>query len=156
MRETYPLTDPTLEVLSGHVTEIASEWEKSTGYLYQILSSLEPDPFGKFRGIYAAAVRAGADVTPWDAALCEIKTRYARERRSDSECIADKIIRDADCTKQIVQALQDGKLDEKEQRSIRRAIQKERDSLDEIEAMVAEKPLAMPSEVARFKANGGR
>lgn len=49
MRETYPITTETLNILDGHAKQIALEMDVDKSYLYQILSSVEADPFGKFR-----------------------------------------------------------------------------------------------------------
>lgn len=76
MRETYRLTSETRAVLTDNVTAIAAEMDVNTSYLYQILSSVESDPFAKFHRIYAASVRAGAHVHHWDVELQTIRERY--------------------------------------------------------------------------------
>lgn len=135
-RETYPLTSESRTVLTDHVKDIALEMSVDASYLYQILSSAECDPFGKFRRLYSAAVRAGCDVSAWDASLSSIKARHCVQT-NETSCLSKKITLDADTTKKLVEALEDGVIDETESRAIRRAIAKERDILDVIDAQLA-------------------
>lgn len=137
MRVTYDLTDETRKVLTDNVKAIALEMDVNESYLYQILSSVECDSFAKYRRLYAACVRAGADVTPWDASLSAIKTRKCREM-TETQCLVQKIERDADGTSRLVDALRDGQIDEREREAIRAALQRERDSLDVLEAFLGE------------------
>lgn len=137
MRTTYELSDQTREVLTDAVASIATEWDKNPSYLYQILSNVECDPFAKFRAMYAAAVRAGVDVTAWDANLVEIKARY-RVEKPLPEVLCDKMKGDTKTNTLLVDALKDGKVDEHERRPILRAVAVERNTLDYIEAIVTE------------------
>lgn len=135
MRETYRLTNETLNVLADKVIAIASEMDVSDKHLYAVLAGTETDPFAKFRRLYAAAVRAGADVSPWDASLSAIKARHsiASPERTQMQCLVEKITLDADTTAKLVDALHDGEIDPQEMTAIRKAIAKERDSLDVLE-----------------------
>lgn len=95
-RETYPLSKETRAVLTDNVADIAAEMDVHTSYLYQILSSVECDPFGKFRRLYAAAVRAGAPVFHWDDELEAIRDRYAPHKLNIDRELAESIKEDAD------------------------------------------------------------
>jgi hypothetical protein len=156
MRTVYTLSESTLAVLSHNVPAIAKEWDKNPSYLYQILSGVECDPLAKFLPLYAAAVRAGADVSPWDAALSEVRSRYALCNKNPVQCLTDKIATNAETTSKLVTALKDGQIDEREARNIRKTIAKERASLDDLEAMLPNRSLANPTEISRFKNGGGR
>jgi hypothetical protein len=59
MRETYPLTTETLNILDGHAKQIALEMDVDKSYLYQILSSVEADPFGEDPRLFAKAASNG-------------------------------------------------------------------------------------------------
>lgn len=96
MRETYRLTSETRAVLTDNVTAIAAEMDVNTSYLYQILSSVESDPFAKFHRIYAASVRAGAPVYRWDDELQAIRERYASHNLNLDAELAESIKEDAD------------------------------------------------------------
>lgn len=135
MRESYPVSDETRMVLTDRVKPVASEMDVDTSYLYQILSSATCDPFGKFRRLYAACVRSGADVTPWDAALSSIKARMVTEspQISETHCLSELIGRSADAAQTILIALPDG-IDPHEAPEIRRSVAKLKDILDIIEA----------------------
>lgn len=136
MRQIYEISDETRAVLTDKVIPIAAEMDVNTSYLYQILSGVGTDCFSKFRRLYSACVRAGADVTPWDASLSAIKTKNC-VGLTETQCLVQKIERDADTTARLVDALKDGLIDERERTAIGRAIQKERDSLDVLEAFLS-------------------
>lgn len=135
MREIYPLTNDTRAVLTDNVIAIANEMDVHTSYLYQILSNAACDPFAKFRRLYAAAVRAGVDVSPWDGTLASIRNKHS-QKKSSSECLIDKIDSNADTTRSVVDALKDGVISPSEADRIHKAITKERNALDALEAMV--------------------
>lgn len=157
MRETYPITDQTLNILDGNAKQIATEMDVDKSYIYQILSSVEADPFGKFRRLYAACVRAGRDVTAWDASLASIRVRNECVGLDTVECLSKKIALDADTTMKLVDALRDGDIDDRERSEIRRAIQRERDSLDVLEATLSlSEPADSVRQFARKAVNGRR
>lgn len=137
MRETYPLSDETRQVLCNgtSVKEIASEMDVNDSYIYQILSSVECDSFAKFKRLYAACVRAGADVTHWDAALSAIKTRRDA-KHSPAQVLAEKIRHSADTEAKMLMVLEDGEIDADEVPMIRKAVSVEREKLDQIEAIL--------------------
>lgn len=111
MRYDYPLTDETLAVLTDNVADIAAEMDVNVSYLYQILSGSQNDCFAKFQRLYAAAVRAGAPVCRWDNKLAAIRARYEKRAplKTEIECLAEKISRDADTTAKMVDALNGGR-----------------------------------------------
>lgn len=134
-RHDYPLTDETRRVLDSHFKEIADEMGVSPQYIYGIVAGDNPDAFAYYKVIYQACVRAGADVTTWDTALSTIKARFRSEAPA-KECLADKILSNAETTAKWVDAMQDGVITSREAGAIRRAIQKERDSLDALETLL--------------------
>jgi hypothetical protein len=135
MRQTYSLSDQTRLVLTGHVKPIAFELDKTPSYIYAILADTEPDRFAQFMHLYAACVRAGAPVGHWDNWFEAVKAKYTKVRPDQTaiECLAEKIKSDADTTAKLVDALQDGKIDEREGVEIQGAIDKERETLDRLE-----------------------
>jgi len=135
-RETYtPASDETIKVLTDHVKVVAEQMDVVPNYLTQILVGNECDSFLKFKRLYAACVRAGIDTSPWDAVFCSIK---AQTRPDEVDLpIADKILRGADTTAKLVDALEDGFIDEREAEVIQKAICKERDTLDRLETRLA-------------------
>lgn len=137
MRDTYtPPCAETIAVLGKDQQGIADEADFTRNTIDQILAGNEGDPFLRFKRFYAASVRAGVDVSPWDACLSSIKTRSVIEtpQISESHCLSEKINRDADTTQKIVMALENGVIEPHEVPAIRKAITKERDILDVIEA----------------------
>ena len=135
-RETYPLSTETSKVLSNHVKAIAIEMDVDPSYLYQILSSVVGDPFANFRRLYAATARAGGDVTIWDAAFAEIRSRYRPIRECTRECLVTKVRCDADSTVAVVNAL-----DGCDHTKAHVAIQRQREALDDVEASMTKDDL---------------
>lgn len=69
-----------MKVINGKADLIADEWDVTPGYIYNIQTGRETDPFAKFQAFFAACVRAGCDVSPWLNRLEVIKAKYpARE-----------------------------------------------------------------------------
>ena len=130
MRHFYQLSDETRKVFNGHVPHIAKEMNVLDKYLYAILAGTETDAFAKFVPQYAACIRAGADVTPWDAELSSIKARYSKfSSLSETECLAAKIERDTDATLAIMKALEDGEIDDHEWRKIDEALERQEQAI---------------------------
>lgn len=130
MRHIYELTDQTRKVFNGHIARIAEEMNVLDKNLYAILAGTATDTFAKFEHLYAACVRAGADVTPYDARLSSIKSRYkALSPLTDTECLATKIERDTDATLAIMQALEDGHIDEREWTKIDEALERQEQAI---------------------------
>jgi hypothetical protein len=137
MREAYPLTQQTLKALSStEVTKIADEADIDPSHIYQIRGNYEPDPYGKFRRLYAAVIRAGGETSSWDADLSAIKAKYRKCKKTIFECLSDKLRVDTDTTDAIITALNDGKVDEREEAIIRNYIEKERDNLSMLETVI--------------------
>lgn len=76
MRHTYELTTETIKVLTGNVQSVAQEYGCTDKHLYAILAGTQTDPFAVMEWLYAAAVKAGCDVQPWDDKLRAIRRRY--------------------------------------------------------------------------------
>lgn len=144
MRQTYALSDETRLVLTDYVKPISFEMHKSDKYIYAILSNTEPDRFAQFKPLYAAAVRTGAPVCHWDNWFASMRARYEQVRsfKSEIECLTEKIKADADTTTRLVEALRDGFIDTREAVQIREAVERERRTLDLVEAMVNFKQVA--------------
>lgn len=75
-RRDYELTTQTVKVMNGSAKNVAEEMDVSDKYIYAILAGTETDPFSKFQVLYAAAVRAGCDVSHWENRLESIKEKY--------------------------------------------------------------------------------
>jgi hypothetical protein len=136
MRHSYDLTDETRKVLTNRVNGIADEMDVSDKYLYAILSGDKTDPFGPFAHLYAGAARHGAPTELWRHKLDAIDARYTKQapKKTEIECLTDKINANADTTSQLVEALSDGVIDSQEAERIQKAIDKERSTLDLLEA----------------------
>lgn len=135
MRETYRLSDPTRQVIADNVQAIAEQMDVTPNYLHQVLAGYETDSFAKFRRLYAACVRAGVDVSPWDASLAEAKVN-ANQCRSVSECLSKLMTDEAKTNALVVDALEDGQITDDETKPILRAVAKERSDLDALETKV--------------------
>jgi len=135
VRMNYPLTDATRRVLTGNIPKIAPYMQVCNQHLYGILYEHQTDPFAKQKRIYTAAVQAGAPVYYWDNVLKAIRTRYEanKPKKSDAECLAEKINQDAKTTQRIVTAMADGRIDKYEAVAILAAIDKEREALRRVE-----------------------
>ena len=135
MRHTYELSHESRKVLSGNVKTVADEMEVNDKYIYAILAGTETDPFAKFVHLYKAAARAGAPVCHFQNRLREIDHRCLRlmPPKTVIECLTAKISADAETTRQLVDAMQDGQVDETERERIRIAIAAERQNLDVLE-----------------------
>ncbi len=134
MREQYTLSDETRAVLTDNVKAIAGEMDVSTTYIYSFLSNDMTDPFAKFLRLYTACVNAGVDVTPWMACLSAIKV--GASLADIHESLEAKIKYDARTSADLLKALRDGVISEKELRTLRSDLQRERDILDEIDAQL--------------------
>lgn len=133
-RETYPTTQETRTVLTDNVKKIAEEMEVDPSHLHHLLAGDESDCFGKFRRLFAAAVRAGADVNPWLASLESIQNKHSG--KDLHRCIADNALFGADTTAELIAAIQDGEIDDREASRIRLAIQKHRSCLNELDGLL--------------------
>lgn len=136
-RNTYPLSDETLRVLSSDKKAFAEAFPCNESYVYQILSNVEPDPFPKFRFWRATALRAGIDITPWDAVLSADKAKHeAEEDHSITSCLMDKQLSHTALTNGLINALTDGRISESEKKAISEFIAAERDNLNELERAI--------------------
>lgn len=75
-RKTYSLSTETIKVLNGSATKVAEEFGCDPGYIHQILGQTVTDPFAKMEWLFAAAVRAGCDVSPWMNRFDAILLKY--------------------------------------------------------------------------------
>lgn len=138
MRVIYSLTDQTRKVFAFGVAAIAEEMSVAAQYLHAVLSGTETDIFAKFERLYAACVRAGAPVCHWDNRLREIRAKYQpKDLARPVECLAEKIRTDALTTGRILEALKNGKIDDREVPGLLEAIEGERKVLEQIEEMIA-------------------
>lgn len=132
MRETYPLSNESRLVLYGHAGAVAVEMSVDESYLYQILGSSVSDPFAMFKRLYDAAVRAGLDTTPWDAAFAASKARY---RGRITASLAEKIRANEETNAVTAEEIDRG-LDDQGEERILRSTTKERVTLDAFESAV--------------------
>lgn len=75
-RHTFRLTDETIKVFNGCAKLVAEEADVSDKYIHAILAGTETDPFAPFQFYYAAAARAGCDVSHYDNRLAIIRSKY--------------------------------------------------------------------------------
>lgn len=134
-RELYELTDETRRVLSHNPQAIAEEMGKHHSFIYDFLEMRKTDIFAQFLPLYNATIRAGAPFCHWDNRFAASRHRYLRlfTGKTLIECLTEKITTDAATTRELVDALQDGKTNEAERRRIRMAIAKERENLEVLE-----------------------
>jgi hypothetical protein len=134
-RHKFELSKETIAVFNGHSAAIAEEYDCDPSYISQILGKTATDPFSRFVPMFAAAVRAGCDVSPYLNRLEAIVAKYRNMgiTRSPFACLADKISGDATTTKRIVASLEDGAISDKEIAQIQNAIRAERRVLNELE-----------------------
>jgi hypothetical protein len=135
MRKPIVLSDETLTVLTDNVKAVATEYPCNTSFIYQILSGVETDCFAKFLRMWAAAVRADADVSPWLNTLLAVKTRYEKQKPDKPvvECLTDKLTQDAELATKLIEANRDGQIDSREAERILPVIDKMRSTLDLLE-----------------------
>lgn len=76
MRHTYDLTTETIKVINGHAQQVAEEAGYSASYVYGVTEAKVTDPFAVFVHWYAAACRAGCNITPWITRLKLIEEKY--------------------------------------------------------------------------------
>ena len=135
MRHEYPLSTYTIKTINGKATEVAEEAGVSKTTIYNILEQKDTDPFSKFEILlFAPAVRAGCDVSPWLNRLEAIVSKYRPlTTASPFDCLARKIEANAASTKATVKSLEDGEVTDIEIGKIQTAIRAERKVLDELE-----------------------
>jgi len=78
VRHIYELQPETIKTINGCAQKVAEELDVSDKYVYAILAGTQTDPFAKFKVLYAAAVRAGCDVSHWLRSLDAIRAKYYR------------------------------------------------------------------------------
>lgn len=94
-RKTYELSAETIKVLNGQSTKVAEEFGCDPSYMHGILAKSETDPFAKFEWLYAAAVRAGCDVSHWLNRLDAIRAKYYRMEPKCLETETAKFVKES-------------------------------------------------------------
>lgn len=90
MRRTYSLSTETIKVINGNATKVAEEFGCEPSYIHQILGQSVTDPFAKFEWLFASAVKAGCDVSPYLNRLDAIQAKY---RGGNSQCVETETIK---------------------------------------------------------------
>ena len=164
-RHIYELSDETVKVMARYQQEIADEADVKVQHINGILAGVSTDPFAPFEHYYAASVRAGAPICHYDQKLSAIRARYEKSapNKSAFDCLADKITRNAEITTELVEALRDGQIDQREADRILNAVKADREVLDTIEVMMQfvvtdEVPVREQAKaaVAQYRRNGNR
>jgi hypothetical protein len=135
-RKTYKLTDQTFQALIGHEAAIADEMGCDPSYIYGIKNQSNTDPYPKFRQLYRSTLRAGGGSEYWDNDLAAIRAA-SKGTTIIAEPIAlllKKVRTDTRLTEEILKAVEDGILDEKEINTILRGVRAVRKNCDEIDA----------------------
>jgi hypothetical protein len=139
-RHNFRLTDETIKVFNGSAKVIAEEADVSDKYIHAILAGSETDPFAPFQFYYAAAVRAGKDVSPYDNRLALIRAKYDRSGLCHREetaklgmetaDVARVVLTDAPLYAQLVEATQARDQAERTVKAIMDAINAEKDQVN--------------------------
>jgi len=132
----YGLTDESRTVINGHSAEIADEFGCVSQYIYGVLAGDNPDPFAYFLPFYQACVRAGVEYRIYDDRLAQVRAKYRTLKTGPLDAkvlLIKKIGTDASTTRDILQALDDGNIDEKERRQIRADLEDIRRNCDLID-----------------------
>jgi len=124
-RKTYGHSDQTFQAIVKHEAEIALEMDCEATYIYAIKNRDTPDPYPKFRELFRATVRGGGNASFW---LDDLNGIYkSAEPAKGLATLHDKLFSDvnvyADAIKEIVKAVSDGTIDEKETRRLIRAME---------------------------------
>lgn len=138
-RHNFSLTDETRKVFNGSAKDIAEEADVKDKYIYAILAGTETDPFAPFQFYYAAAVRAGKDVSPYDNRLAIIRSKYQSHERLDhrqetaklgkeASDVSSVVLTDEPLYKQLVEATQAREQAERTVKAIIDAINEEKES----------------------------
>lgn len=157
MRETYvPASSETISILGSNRQGIADEAAFTPNTIDQILAGNAGDPFLHFYRYYAACVRAGVDVTAWDAKLSSVKTKAVGDV-SETKCISEVTGKFSAVVQRWLLALEDDVIEPHEVEPIRRAITRARTALDVAEAKLPcdERKARVASVVrGKFQTNG--
>lgn len=129
MRFTYELSDATRQALgNAKLTNVAREMDVDQSHLSHILAGDTTDPFAPFLRLYNAMLRAGEDVSAFDAAQAESKARY-RPLIDARKALAEKIRCDGETDALAVEAMGD----ERKCKDALTAISHQRDATDVLE-----------------------
>lgn len=134
-RENYDyLSDETRDALTDNVKAMAAGWGKSVEYIYAILRSEKGDFFTAFESMYRGACEGGVSTAHWDRKLAfHRETAEAKRRkRPATELLSEKIASDASTTQRMLDALRDGRIDERERIEILKDVDREQANLNEI------------------------
>lgn len=140
-RHTFELTEETIKVFNGSAKAIAEEADVSNKYIHGILAGTESDPFSAFQFYYAAAVRAGRDVSPYDNRLAIIRAKYQTDEDlchkaetaklgKETSDVASVVLTDAPLYAQLVEATQARDQAERTVKAILEAIHEEKESVN--------------------------
>lgn len=116
-RHNFRLTEETIKVFNGSAKAIADEADVSDKYIHAILAGTETDPFAPFQFYYAAAVRAGTDVSHYDNRLAIIRSKYQTSEKlchrtetaklgNETADVSSAVLTDEPLYKQLVEATQ--------------------------------------------------
>lgn len=138
-RHNFRLTEETIKVFNGGAKDIAEEADVSNKYIHAILAGTETDPFAPFQFYYAAAVRAGKDVSHYDNRLAIIRSKYQTSERlchrvetaklgTEAADVSGAVLTNEPLYKQLVEATQARDQAERTVKAILGAINAEKDA----------------------------
>lgn len=132
------LTDATKATFENNVKAIASGWNKSERYVYQILSGEKADFFAAFLPMYIGTLKGGESTINWDNELEYAKQRYSKTitPKSESECFTDKMAKHSSTVSKFVQFIADGKLTLEEISQLEICLNEEEQNLEMIRTML--------------------
>jgi hypothetical protein len=106
------LTDATREALTDKVKPMATGWNKSESFIYQILEENKDDYFAAFLSMYQGACKGGVPTEAWDNELAYIREKYRRQtpERGHSEIFQRKFKSSNAIFESYLAAIADGKL----------------------------------------------
>jgi len=138
MRQNYGLSDETFQILIGKESLIADEFGCDESYIFGIKNQKNPDPYPKFRRLFRAAVRAGANAQLW---LNDLSGIYAKAQMATtamhelSTNLLEKIKADGESTSRIVDAIADSHLTKTECHAILSALAKNTETNKRLEQL---------------------
>jgi hypothetical protein len=132
------LTDATKDTLTDNVSAISRGWDKSSGYIYEILREDKADPFAPFLSLYKGVVRSGISTCHFDNELEFIRTRFAKNKpaKEATECFTEKLNVQNLTMAKFIESLKDGELDIDEIKELEMCLEREKQNIQMIEVML--------------------
>jgi hypothetical protein len=158
-RKTYGHTDETRAVLSGNEAAIAREMECDASYIFAIKNAKEPDRYPRFRELFRAAARGGADVSPWMNDLTSIVESVkpaAKETEDLGKFVVAKFHDESLSTEEFLRSMSDGRLDEHEIDELLTLLERVKSNAVRGIGLLARQKARLRGEIRQFPTSKGR